>query len=471
MSKFIYNISAGILAIILLINTGCKKIIDIDSPLNQVTTSLVFASDKLATAARSGMFSSLAQTTTQSQNLTTYSSLQGDDLLYIATTPTLQEFNNNSYTVLSSGQAGLFSEWYANIYRANAIIEGLKTSTGTTEQIRKQYTAEAKFVRAYCYFNLVNTFGDVPLVLITDPTITAFLPRESTAKVYTQIIADLTDAKNNLLSDYSASANDRVGVNKFVAAALLARVYMFTNNFTEAEKNASEVIASALYSLIPNASASTGVFVKNSLESIWQMSPPGGPLTQYTFEAGVFIPSSYTVVTNFGFRLDPLFTALFASNDIRRTGWMNHTIFSGDTYSIPFKYKYRTNPLAITAGVSEYQVVMRLAEQYLIRAEARARIGTDLSGALNDLKLIQSRAGATQSTSTEAASLLTEIALENRKEFFCEQAYRWYNLKRTGQADAVLGALKASYRPTAKLLPIPQAAIDANYNLTQNPGY
>jgi hypothetical protein len=114
---------------------------------------------------------------------------------------------------------------------------------------------------------------------------------------------------------------------------------------------------------------------------------------------------------------------------------------------------------------------LRLAEKYLIRAEARARIGTNLSGALSDLNAIQTRAGATLTTASDAAILISDIALENRKEFFCEQAYRWYNLKRTGEADAVLGAIKTSYTPKSKLLPIPQSAIDANYNLTQNPGY
>lgn len=471
MLKQLYKIGFSMLVISAVLLTGCKKIIEIDPPLNQVTTNLVFASDKLATAARSGMFSGLALTTTQSQSLTTYSSLQADDLLYIATATTFQEFNNNSYNVLSTAPAGLFSEWYNVIYRANAIIEGLKGSTGTSEVLRNRYTAEAKFIRAYCYFNLINTFGDVPLVLVTDPTITAFQPRESISTIYNQIIADLTEAKSNLLGDYSFSSNERVGLNKFVATALLARVYLFTGNYQEAERNASEVIASPLYSLIPKATAGTAVFVKNSQESIWQMSPPVVATNQYTNEAGVFIPSAFTSVTNFGFRLDPAFTGLYSSSDIRRVSWMNHTTFSGVTYSIPFKYKYRTNPLAVAAGVSEYQTVIRLAEMYLIRAEARARTGADLPGALSDLKMIQSRAGAAESSSTTSASLLADIALENRKELFCEQAFRWYNLKRTGQADAVLGALKASYRPASKLLPIPQNAIDANFNLTQNPGY
>jgi len=463
---------ASFLVLTLIISSGCEKIVAIDPPLGQVTTSLVFASDKLATAARSGMFSSLAQTTTQNQSVTNFSSLQADDLLYLATTAALQEFNNNTYNAISTSQASIFGDWYANIYRANAIIEGLQNTGGTSEAIRKQYIAEAKFIRAYCYFHLVNTFGDVPLVLMTDPAVTAFLPRAATAAVYTQMIADLTDAKANLGVAYgNTAATDRTGLNKSVAAALLARVYMFTGNYAAAESNASEVISSSLYSLIPRAAMAAGVFAKDNAECIWEMSPPTVATNQYTFEAGIFIPTAYTALINFNYRLDPRFTALFASTDLRRINWMNSTTFSGVVYTIPFKYKYRTNALAVTAGASESQIVIRLAEMYLIRAEARVRTGNNLSGALSDLNAVQTRAAAALSTATDAPALLSDIALENRKEFFCEQAYRWYNLKRTGEADAVLGALKSSYTPKSKLLPIPQTAIDANYNLTQNPGY
>jgi len=467
----------SLLAFTIIISSGCEKTVDIDPPLNQITTSLVFSSDKLATAARSGMFSTLASISTQSQNLTTYSSLQADDLLYIATAAALQEFNNNTYTAVSTSQASIFSDWYSVIYRANAMIEGLQNTSGTTASLKTQYIAEAKLVRAYCYFHLVNTFGDVPLVLVTDPSVTAFLPKSATSIIYAQMIEDLTEAKSNLGVVYpgvtatTTSSNDRTLVNRFVATALLARVQLYTGNYAAAESNASEVIASTLYNMIPRTTMATGVFTRDNAECIWAMSPPVLYTNQYTVEASVFIPSSLTSVTTFNYRLDPRFAALFTSTDLRRTGWMSNVTLSGTTYIIPFKYKYRTQPLAVAAGISESQVVVRLAEMYLIRAEARARTGSNLSGALADLNVIQTRAAAILTTATDASSLLTAIALENRKEFFCEQAYRWYNLKRTGEADAVLGAIKSSYTPHAKLLPIPQAAIDANYNLTQNPGY
>ncbi len=470
MSKSIYKIFTGCLALLMIVSSGCEKMIAIDPPLNEVSTASVFGSDKTATSARSGMFSSLAATTTQGSYLTIYSSLQADDLIYTSTVAGLQEYYYNTYTALSTGQTSVFSEWYTVIYRANSIIEGLQKYSGTSDAIKKQYTAEAKLVRAYCYFNLVNTFGDVPLVVTADVTVTAHQPRETVANVYTQIIADLTEAKANLLTDYSATANDRIGVNRFTAAGLLARVYMFTGDYASAESNASEVIGSSLYSLIPSATMGTALFVKNSAESIWQMPPPISATNQYTVEGSNLVPTTYTISTII-YRISPNLTQNFVSTDLRRTKWMNDAIISGTTYSVAFKYKYPTNALAVTAGVTEYQTVMRLAEQYLIRAEARARIGTNLSGALSDLNVIRSRASVTTSTTTVAATLLDEIALENRKELFCEQGFRWFNLKRTGQADAVIGALKTTYKPTAKLLPIPQSAIDANPNLTQNPGY
>lgn len=459
------------MALTAMVNTGCEKLIEIDPPVNQVTTDLVFASDKLATSARSALFSTLSQTATQSTNITLYSALQADDLLYLGTAVAMQEFNNNTYSALSTSSPSLFAEWYTVIYRANAIILGLQNTTGASEAIKKQYIAEAKFVRAYCYFNLVNEFGDVPLVLVTDPNITAFQPRETTSNIYNQIIADLTDAKANLLNDYSATSGDRTGVNKFTATALLARVYMFTNNYAGAETNASEVIASTLYSLIPKASITAGLFIKNSAESIWQTPPPVAATNQYTNEAAAFIPSSLTTLSTYNYRIDPRLMQIFGAGDQRPASWTTSATFAGSVYTLPFKYKYRTQTLAVAAGITEYQIVMRLAEQYLIRAEARARIGTNLAGSLSDLNAIQNRAGAILSTSMVAATLINDIALENRKEFFCEQGFRWNNLRRTGQADAVLSAIKTSYTPKSKIFPIPQAAIDANYNLTQNPGY
>ncbi|WP_421940481.1 RagB/SusD family nutrient uptake outer membrane protein [Pedobacter sp.] len=468
MTKSFHKILLSSIALATLVLSACEKTVEIDPPLNEITTSVVFSSDKLATNAMAGLYTGLASTVTQSTYVPVYSSLQADDLLYIGVNPTFKEVFDNAYSTLSSVQSSVFSDWYAMIYRANSIIEGLQKYSGTSDQVKKQLTAEAKVIRAYCYFNLVNTFGGVPLVLTTDVSVSAMLPKETVANVYAQITTDLTEGKANLLADYSASGNTRLGVNKFVAAALLARVSLFTADYPAAESNASEVIASNLYSMISSANIATGVWVKNNTESIWQMSSPLNPTQQYTVEAGTFLPFTGS---NPQFEIRPAFLSLFSATDLRRQRWMTNYTVAGVIKVVPFKYKYITNAAAVAANVIEAPTTMRLAEQYLIRAEARARIGTNLGGALSDLNVIRTRAQADVSTSTTQAALISEIALENRKEFFCEQAYRWYNLKRTGEADAVIGALKPSYRPAAKLLPFPNNAVDANPNLIQNPGY
>lgn len=469
MSRVIQKIIFLYVASTTLLFSSCEKTVGINPPLNEITTAQVFSTDKLATSALAGIYTGLASATTQNTITPVYNSLYADDLAYIGVNPTLSEAANNSYSVVSTFPATIFSEWYNIIYRANSVIEGLQKFEGTSAPVKKQLTAESKVIRAYCYFNLINTFGDVPLVLTTDVTVSALQPKETVSNIYKQIILDLTDGKTNLPDNYSGSSNTRLGVNKFVATALLARTYLFTGDYAAAESNASEVIAaSTLYSMIPPAMMATGVWTKNNAESIWQMSSPIAITNQYTVEAGTFLN---TATTSPQFEIRNALVQQFNANDLRRKNWMR-TYGSGvNARILPYKYKYATNADAVTAGISESQTVLRLAEQYLIRAEARARIGTNITGARADMNVIRARAEAALSITSDPATLLQEILLESRKEFFCEQAYRWFDIKRLGQADAILSTIKPGYKSTAKLLPIPTANIDANPNLTQNPGY
>ncbi|MFW0717767.1 RagB/SusD family nutrient uptake outer membrane protein [Pedobacter sp. N23S346] len=460
-------ISACLLVTIML--SACEKTVEIDPPVNEITDEQVFSSDRLAASALAGIYTGMAQSSAQSTIGPVNYSLFADDLTYVGSNTTLFESFGNAYSTISSIQTTVFSEWYTIIYRANAVIEGLQKYQGTSNQVKKQFTAEAKVIRAYCYFNLINSFGDVPLILETNAVVTATQPRETVSNIYTQIIADLTVGKSDLPADYAASSSTRLGVNKFVATALLARVYLFMGNYTEAESNASEVIASSLYSLIPSANMATGVWTKNNAESIWQMSSPLNPVNQYTVEGSNFIPLTATIVPQYNIRAS--FLQQFESTDLRLRNWTRQYAFGTGTVTLPYKYKYPNNLLAVAAAVVESPTVLRLAEQYLIRAEARARIGTNLQGALSDLNRIRARAQTTLSASATSTALLNETLAEFRKEFFCEQSHRWFNIKRLGQADAILSAIKTGYRPEAKLLPIPTAAIDANPNLTQNPGY
>jgi hypothetical protein len=115
-------------------------------------------------------------------------------------------------------------------------------------------------------------------------------------------------------------------------------------------------------------------------------------------------------------------------------------------------------------------MMLRLAEQYLIRAEARAQL-ENIPGAQEDLNAIRSRAGLPDTDADDKASLLLAIERERQAELFAEGGHRWLDLKRTNRADAVLGPLKADWQTPDALFPIPDAERQLNPNLTQNDGY
>ena len=115
--------------------------------------------------------------------------------------------------------------------------------------------------------------------------------------------------------------------------------------------------------------------------------------------------------------------------------------------------------------------MLRLAEQYLIRAEAEAEKG-QLANAINDINVIRNRAWlGSLPGNLGQTQVLAAIAQENRIEFFAEWGHRWFDLKRTGQANSVLAPIKPFWESTAQLFPIPYTEIQADPNLIQNPGY
>ncbi|MBC7851372.1 MAG: RagB/SusD family nutrient uptake outer membrane protein, partial [Chitinophagaceae bacterium] len=110
------------------------------------------------------------------------------------------------------------------------------------------------------------------------------------------------------------------------------------------------------------------------------------------------------------------------------------------------------------------------AEQYLIRAEARAKLN-DLTGAISDLNTIRNRAGLANTIAVSQQNILNAIAEERRTELFGEWGHRWFDLKRTGKINEVMNALKANWKATDALWPIPIDQLKANPALVQNPGY
>ena len=151
---------------------------------------------------------------------------------------------------------------------------------------------------------------------------------------------------------------------------------------------------------------------------------------------------------------------------MRKLAWVQSENFSGQTIYYPYKYKINSGP-----PITEFYVVLRLAEQYLIRAESRANVD-DIEGAQNDLNAIRNRAGLSNTTAIDKTSLLKAIEHERQIELFAEWGNRWFDLKRTGRANTVLGSLKPStWQATDTLWPIPNSQILLNPSLKQNAGY
>lgn len=469
---------------------GCKKILDIGAPVNTVNEENVYKTDVTAIAVLTGVYAEMGGggsgtifaggigmsllSGLSADELTLYSGVGDNRLIaYYKNALVAASLLNNYGSEFWAGSGG--SGLYYYIFICNAAFEGLGKSTTLTPAVKQQLLGEAKFLRAFFYFYLVNYFGDVPLTVTTDPSVNAVISRTPKQQVYQQIIEDLKDAENLLspvfldgsLSSYLSTA-ERVRPTKWAATALLARVYLYIGDFVRAESETTAVInQTSLFGL----NILNNAFLKNSSEAIWQIQPVA--TGRNTEDAFTFIlPSSGP---NGNLNQVVLSTQLlnsFEAGDLRKTNWVDSVTPPPGitTYYFPYKYK-----ATITSGeATEYLMILRLAEQYLIRAEARAE-QNNISGAQADLDVIRSRAGLAGTTANDKISLLASVLHERQVELFTEFGHRWFDLKRANTVEAVMGSVTplkgGTWKTTDQLYPIPVSDIQMNPNLVQNLGY
>jgi hypothetical protein len=277
--------------------------------------------------------------------------------------------------------------------------------------------------------------------------------RTPKALVYDQIIADLKEAKSLLSDDYSFSSNQRVRVNKGAAIALLARVYLYVEDWTNAEGESTTVINNtSLYSLEPDL---TKVFRASSREAIFQFWSQ-----QYPNDFGTF--RIHPIRGPLNGALNSQFATSFETGDQRALVWIANIPFAGNTYYGVRKYQSFAIP------PDDYSTVLRLSELYLIRGEARAQLNK-LPAAASDINMIRNRAGLANIASVNQADLLNDVMRERQSELFTEWAHRWFDLKRTGRADLVMGAIKHDWNSEDELYPIPESQLTIDPAMTQNP--
>jgi hypothetical protein len=467
--KLRYNLSIWLLISMafpaLIMSSSCKKYVELGAPQNKINASTAYQTDATATAAvialyNYGIYSSMVP---WQQGVAFYGGVSADELHYTLTaTPEITEIENNAISIGSVTNANFWSNAYSELLAANNAVTGITNSTTLTPAVKSQLLGEARFFRAFVNFYLVNFYGGVPLTG-NDPLTNAYLSRSSAEQVWTSIISDLKDAQGLLPAAYVGT--QRARVNQLAATALLARVYLYRKDYVNAEAMTTQVIGSGTYSLAPTAS----VFINTSTETILQFA------TYYGYSSFAQSYRTSTSATNIAppnYVLTSTIANSFEAGDNRKTNWVDSTVSGSKFYRIN-KYKIFT---AATAGAgNEFNVVLRLAEQYLIRAEARAQQG-NVSGAAADVNVIRARAGLADlsgSIASSSTALLTAIAQERKVELFGEYGHRWLDLLRTGQATTVLGVMKpATWNATRSVLfPIPDAQRQLNSALTQNPGY
>lgn len=439
---------------ILFLLSSCRKFIEVPSPKTEVDIKTVFSDDINAKAAISAIYMLQMYSGYQISMYAGHSS----DEFYSAEQGRI-EFVQNGLLPSNPVINTFWQDGYRYIYMANAVIEGIANSSNVSEPMKEQLTGEAKFIRAFNHFYLTVMFGEVPIVATTDYEVNNTVKRMPVVSVYDAVISDLLDAQTLLADNYPSEG--RVRVNKAAATALLARVYLYTNDWAKAEAQATAVInQTGRYELLDDLDM---IFKKNSGETILQMMPPS--YQNWTPDGQSFVNKQYP---GNGYLTDALIDA-FEPGDMRKVKWTGTGTDGTITWLHPYKYKENQS----VATGAEYTMFLRLGEQYLIRAEARARQGnlTGAGSAASDIDSIRVRAGLLPTTASTETELLAAITQERRVELFMEWGDRWFDLKRKKEADAVFSIVKTGWSANDTLYPIPISEILANPRITQNEGY
>ncbi|WP_295771946.1 RagB/SusD family nutrient uptake outer membrane protein [uncultured Mucilaginibacter sp.] len=473
-------LSAGsILLALLITTTGCDKYLDgTQLPAKTIDGASVYESDVTTSTVITGVYINMTGsgpfTGSTGENMGYTLGLYTDELKSVLSGNFADRFYKNT---IQSADSKAWSNLYSKLFAVNSAIEGINNSTASLTY-RNQWLGESYFLRAYFHLLLTGYYGDIPLALTTDYTVNNTLSRAPQKQVYEQIIADLKQAQSLLTPDYrngyGVTTTNRLRPNKAVATALLARVYLYNNDWANAEAQATEVINNtATYQLIPPAQ----VFLANSRETLWALAP-SSPKPAFGFNffnngMPAVIASNATPASSSVFAaLSNFVLNAFEPNDARFTNWVRSSTVSASA-TAPATVYYFPNKYKSSANNAEYEIIMRLAEQYLIRAEARAR--QNKPEAANDLNAVRTRAGLANTTASSPVDLLAAIAKERQTELFTESGHRFFDLKRTGTIDAVM-AIVAPTKPTTwssylALWPIPSADIIQNPNIKPNPGY
>lgn len=396
-------------------------------------------------------------------------------------------FNNFAYSATNGHIKNGWNGHYKIIYEANELINVAEasgdTSAGTLINI-----AEAKVIRAFCYFELRRDYGEVPINLKTiDVPADEVAPKNTVAEVDAQIIKDLTEAKDVLPAQWASAYLGRA--TQGWANTLMAKLYLYQKDYVKALSFAQAVINSGIYSLNPSYDIEFTKDGNNSKESILEVQKTYDYPVKYTnnFYESQGVRGSGIWDLGWGFNVPSEgLVAAYEPGDLRKKTTI---LMSGgpDIYgtpglvlpdSPPLAQKY-WNGKAYTRPAERTQYatgknywenikILRYADVLLMAAEAANELGQN-GVAKGYIDQVRNRAGLSNTTAADQISLRNAVKQERRVEFAMEFE-RFYDLVRWGDANTVLAPF--GYSDKNKYFPIPQDAIDRSQGiLIQNPNY
>src|SRR5438093_4737574 len=391
---------------------------------------------------------------------------------------------------------------YWIINRANTVLDRVPGIT-MDPTLRDRLLNEAGFHRANAYFNLVRSFGDVPLLEHEVKSLDALrVSRAPAADVYALIVSDLQQAMAGLPLSYSSSDVGRV--TSGAAQAMLAKVYLTRQDWANAAQTAGQLIATGRYALLPNwkdcFKISTEIINSESIFEInyeGTLDPGAGSVhTLFSLPSGFPGGAAYGLMT-----VAPSLQALFASTDTR--GLKGTFITSPYVDALGDTVRWSDPPAVLGPAFNKYLdetdfqnmhtrawvaqandwIVLRYADVLLMYAEAVNEGGAPCEAmtAEQALNAVRTRAGIGAVSGLSTAALRDSVRLERRRECVFE-GQRWFDLSRWGTLDAAIRAKTAELESIAPgetnlhgvpsdLLPLPQSELNINQNLTQNPGW
>ncbi|MEI7500026.1 MAG: RagB/SusD family nutrient uptake outer membrane protein [Bacteroidota bacterium] len=428
---------------------SCTKMLDVQ-PTASISADQAIKDETGVEKAITGAYYSLHDVGNYGRNHVIVEDLAADNLAWTGTTRDYLQIADNLIASDNAIIDGIWSSNYDCINRVNNVLERIGSIDMSTDK-RNLYTGDGLFLRALSHFNLLCYFGGIPIK--TRPTLDLSnidQARSSVAEVYKQIIADLIQAEKIL------PASRALGwASSFSATALLARVYLTQFHYTNdlsiaalAKAKADEVINNGGFILSP---AYDDLYNGNTTESIFEVIFDA---QNYNRLAQYFFPVSLTG----RYEVSPpaSFVQSFQATDTVR--FIASITF--DEKKLPYGIKYKD----FTSGTDRVYV-LRLAELYMIRAEAQAFTNGNIEDIRGDINTLRLRAGRPPTTATTYDELKLAIESERRHEFAFE-SQRWSDLVRTKRATTVLG-IDEKYT----LFPIPLSEMQTNNLMTQNPGY